>query len=97
MNALFTSVRKIKIIHAKENRMKKIALSVILATVCIFATSSIAAESKTDVKKCMASARGKKGSDSKACMKLKGAERKDCRQKADQAFESAKMACNAKS
>jgi len=76
--------------------MKKISLSLIIATVAIFAVSSVAAEAKVDPKKCMASARGKKGSDSKACMKLKGDERKDCRKKADQTFESAKAACNAK-
>ncbi len=76
--------------------MKKISLLLILVMVAVFAVSPVAAEAKADTKKCMASARGKKGADSKACMKLKGAERKDCRQKADQAFESAKAACNAK-
>ncbi len=76
--------------------MKKISLSLILAMVTIFAVSSVTAEAKADPKKCLASARGKKGADSKACMKLKGAEKKDCRKKADQTFESAKAACNAK-
>jgi len=75
--------------------MKKISLALIVAMMAAFAVSSVAAADKAAAKKCLASARGKKGSDSKACMKLKGAEKKECRKKADEAFEAAKAACAA--
>ncbi|MBV6494555.1 MAG: hypothetical protein LDLANPLL_02588 [Turneriella sp.] len=76
--------------------MKTISLALLVAITSVFMVASISAEGKADVKKCMAAARGKKYTDSKACYKLKGAERKECRKKADQTFEAAKAACEAK-